>query len=459
MENNKQGQMKSNSYHKFEFNPKTGWFQSTKSGNRVYANKTAGHGKVLGGANTFARANAKELRSGEKFPYNPQGVSDTILYHCLRHDYVYYPHDFKDANQVERQRGFYDENADFHPNIKILYYPQSDGVVCNYCGHNTIFDVNMQNMTDLWCSQCGAEIDYMKLLGKEADFLVYSSSFDAGKELEDEKESVQTPYVPPQENPSYQQKGKYRKAYRGKEKSYADYIEENFGTGSNVEEESYTNNLDMPLQHIKTREYKPEPVKKWEPNTDLIIKSNRGNYEEETFSGFSFEEYENERDTIVAGTPRVYLDDDEPLQYIKTRPYNPAALKKRESDNVSGAAKAKAATGESLSELTFDEPLKFIKTREYKPAPVVQQTYHPELYKTEYVPAKDYTRAERAKRVDQAVCTLEDVFNKLSPEIPSMQDLIEKNDTKGQKQYGEKAEKEEFWSISDDADFSMFKKK
>ena len=157
---------------KFDFDKKRGWIQTTKSGNRVYANKHMGHGKVIGGANEFARANVREMRSPENFPENPQGVSDTILYHCLRHDYVYYPQDFVDTNGVQRKRGYYDEACNYHENIKILYYPQSSSAACGYCGHNNIFDVSAQNMDDFWCSQCGAAVDYVASLDAEYDFLI-----------------------------------------------------------------------------------------------------------------------------------------------------------------------------------------------------------------------------------------------------------------------------------------------
>lgn len=500
-------QNKVNSHGSFGFKPENGWFQRTKSGNDVYANKTYGHGKVLGGANAFAKANGKPLRSGEKFPYNPQGVSDTILYHCLRHDYVYYPHNFTDADGIMRQRGFYDENADFHPNIKMLYYPQSDGAVCKYCGHNTIFDVNLQNVSDLWCSQCGAEINYMKMLGEEADFLVYADCFRMGKQLE-VKVIPHTPYVQPKENPSYHREWKQRKP---SDKSYSDYLKENFGPGESVPmEPDYDGNPNAPLKYIKTREYNPAPVKKWEPNTELIIKSNTSGQNEDSFKGFSFEETGEEnytsgntyrRDTTEAGLtyweglldtvdpiwrsgipsmndleetygpdsskppkkkrkPEEKLSElkfDEPLEYIKTRANNPVPVKKWEEptrpDDKSGVALSRIL-------LDKDEPLQYIKTRPYNPAPVKpwEPTHSSEKKQTDYVPEHKYTVADEKTVAAKAVAALEDILDVFSNsvDVANMKDLEEPS----YKQKEREAERQEdSWSMNEDADYGMFRRK
>lgn len=243
------------SNYKFGFDMKKGWLQTTNSGNRVYANKHRGHGKVIGGANEFARANAKDLRSADKFPVNPQGVSDTVLYHCLRHDYVYYPQDFADVNGVQRKRGFYDEECNYHEKIEILYYPQSSGVVCKYCGHNTIFDVNAQKMDDFWCSQCGAEIDYMKQLDAEYDFLVDCPGiFFYAKDISNPELIIESNRNNSEENEKeLLRKQNEQKAFREKD---------------NNEEHISKLNFDEPLQYIKAREYNPAPVVKqtYEPH-------------------------------------------------------------------------------------------------------------------------------------------------------------------------------------------------
>lgn len=540
-------QNKVNSNGSFGFKPESGWFQRTKSGNDVYANKTYGHGKVLGGANAFAKANGKPLRSGEKFPYNPQGVSDTILYHCLRHDYVYYPHNFTDTDGIMRQRGFYDENADFHPNIKMLYYPQSDGVVCKYCGHNTIFDVNLQNVSDLWCSQCGAEINYMKMLGEEADFLVYADCFRMGKQLE-VKVIPHTPYVQPKENPSYHREWKQRKP---SDKSYSDYLKENFGPGESVPmEPDYDGNPNAPLKYIKTREYNPAPVKKWEPNTELIIKSNTSGQNEDSFKGFSFEETGKENytsgntyrgDTTEAGltyweglldtvdpiwrsgmpsmndleetygpdsskppkkkrkpeeklselkfdepleyiktraynpvpvkpwkpeqqnsspgtakrneisgvsTPHVHLEDDEPLQYIKTRPYNPAPVKPWEPEQQNLSRSTARRVEEPLGELQLDETLKYIKSRDNNSDK--QQSYYSEKYQTNYVPVHDYTVDNEKSIAGKAVASLDDILDVFLPS---------RDDVKMMAVERRASSRDASWRIDDDADYSMFKRK
>ncbi len=467
MENNSKNEVQMSGNAKFNFAPEKGWFQRTASGNEVYANKTYGHGKVLGGANAFARVNAKPLRPNGKFPHNPQGVSDTILYHCHRHDYVFYPSNFTDADGNMRQRGFYDENADFHPDIKMLYYPQSDGVVCRHCGHNTVFDVNLQNISDLWCSQCGAEIDYMKVMNAEWDFLVYADCFDKGKQLVIQN-APQTPYVQPQENPSYHREWKKPKS---SDKSYSDYIQENFGSGESGEGSlSKLENIDMPLSYIKTREYKPAPVKPWKPseNNKLAATSARSS-QEDSFKGFQFEDSpkndnvkktnkygeeipQGESTYMKSGTVEFWddvLDSAEPFWSSGGRP-SMTDLEDVYGENTNQRRE------ERLKPLSFDEPLTAIKTREYKPAPVVQQTYHPERYKVITGTRKGIYEESAKAHTEAVLSILEDIKDVFStPEytasdVANMKDLSDK--TKGE------YPAEEVWSVSNDADYSMFRR-
>ncbi len=232
----------------FGFDKKKGVIQTTKSGNSVYANKHRGRGRVLGGTNAFARANARELRSAEKFPVNTEGVSDTVLYHCLRHDYVFYPRDFIDADGVQRKCGFYDEACNYHGKIRILYYPQSGGAVCEYCGCHSVFDVNEQSVDDIWCPQCGAQIEYMNQLDAEYDFLVYcEDAFAYAFDVDTQQ---------------------------------ATFPEEEL----NIE---YTNTLNVyeenkeRLRYIPTRRFESRPIAEWKPNKKLIIESNINHSDEE----------------------------------------------------------------------------------------------------------------------------------------------------------------------------------
>ncbi len=229
------------SQYRFAFDKKKGWIQTTRSGNRVYANRHVGHGRVLGGANDFARVNARDLRSAEKFPVNPEGISDTVLYHCLRHDYVFFPRDFTDTNGVQRKHGYYDEEANYHEKIRILYYPKSGGAVCGYCGHHIIFDVNEQDMDDIWCTECGAEINYMNQLDSEYDFLVwcqdaFAYAFDVDNQTE----------IFPKEELNIE----YTKTLH-----------------------VYEENREK-IRFITTRQFESRPIKEWKPNKKLIVESN-----------------------------------------------------------------------------------------------------------------------------------------------------------------------------------------
>ena len=338
---------------KFDFDKKRGWLQTTKSGNRVYTNKHRGHGKVLGGANEFARANARDLRSAEKFPVNPQGVSDTILYHCLRHDYVFYPQDFTDINGVQRNRGYYDEECNHHENIRILYYPQSSGVACKFCGHNTIFDVNAQNMDDLWCLQCGAAINYMETLAEEYDFLVDCPGvFSYAKDISNPKEVIPEEVIIQYTNT--------KNVYVG---------------------------IEEPLRYIRTRQFEENPIKEWKPNTELIIESNRNDSEEVELSSLDYDAASFQYFGEEGRTAQEMREEE-----IRKKIEQEELLRKQ---NEQKAFREKHYNEEHISKLDFDEPLQYIKTREYNPAPVVKQTYEPHKYnskKSKKVGLKEFVR-------------------------------------------------------------------
>ena len=445
---------------KFDFDKKKGWIQTTKSGNRVYANKHMGHGKVIGGANDFARANVREMRSPENFPENPQGVSDTILYHCLRHDYVYYPQDFVDTNGVQRKRGYYDEACEYHENIKILYYPQSSGVVCKYCGHNTIFDVNGQNMDDFWCSQCGAEINYMKQLDEEYDFLVYADAFASAKAIKS-SDVPKTEYVPPQKNESYHMP---RKKFRGQEMSYGDYLKETFETS--VEEGELSKlSLDDSLEYIQTREYNPAPVKEWKPSGGPKVTKVNGITTRE-YNPAPVKEWKPNEDVKTTQASRVVREakvlKTTEVNGIVTREYNPEKPQEWEPNTnliIASNQGNRERRKRRLKQLEFDEPLQYIKTREYKPAPVVQQTYRPENYRAEYVSKSEIDRKSSNKEIlEQAVMVFEDVLEIFSPsdKVATIKGMDVTVDAEGKRWKTDPDA--DVWSVSDDADYDMFKK-
>lgn len=497
---------KATSISKYGFVLSTGWIQTTKSGNSVYANKNKGHGKVLGGANAFARANKREIRPTDKFPENPKGISDTIFYHCLRHDYVFFPHDFTDINGVERKGGYYDEEGNYYVNVRILYNPQSDGAVCKYCGHNTVFDVNHQNMEDLWCSQCGAEINYFGLLDKDCDFLVFSNAFYSAKVINPEQE-ILTQYVPPVENESYRKplEERRKELRNGRDNPYLDYIRENFGESDIPDEEIKGFNTEE-LQYIKAREYKPEAVKKWEPNVSLIIESNVADktkcdeprrkyddvyaaksdpsvvkivkpivldddeplqyiksrkYNPEPVKKWERNPSESERRKYGGNILNpIVLDDNEPLQYIKTREYNPEPVKEwkplTEQNNIATSRNISETDDgeESLSVLNFDEPLQHIKTREYNPKPVVSQTYEPHKYQTVQVPYKEYQKQKVNHNIEQVENILEDIMENFT--LASY--IMEKFGGEGVKLCETPSEEEESWKLRDDVDYSIFRR-
>ncbi|MBR4965744.1 MAG: hypothetical protein IKY53_04545, partial [Lachnospiraceae bacterium] len=149
------------------------------------------------------------------------------------------------------------------------------------------------------------------------------------------------------------------------------------------------------INGIVTREYKPEKPKEWEPNTNLIIASNQENRER----------------------------------------------RKRR-----------------LKRLEFDEPLQYIKAREYKPASVVQQTYHPEEYKTEYVERQEYEKISREEMKGQAMMVFEDIIEIFSPsdKVVTIKGLEVTSDAERQNRKADPAA--DAWSVRDDADYDLFKK-
>lgn len=157
---------------KFDFSE--GKLKQTHNGQMIYVNKNNAGGKVVAGVSDFANLNMQPIRENTNFPQNPYGMSETVFYHCLYHDYIFYPADFIDTQGVHRKSGYYDEQGNYYKELHIHHKPNDKGIVCKYCGHNAVVNLNEESLKNLVCPKCGAPLDYAEAVSLDRDYLVNS---------------------------------------------------------------------------------------------------------------------------------------------------------------------------------------------------------------------------------------------------------------------------------------------
>ncbi len=166
--------MSENMNQNLKFNFSEGKVQQTHNGQFIYVNRNSAGGKVVAGASDFADLNKQPIRENTDFPQNPYGMSETVFYHCLHHDYIFYPADFIDTQGTHRKRGYYDEKGNYYKELHIHHKPNDKGVVCKYCGHNAVINLNEESLKNIVCPKCGAPLDYVEAVSLDRDYLVNS---------------------------------------------------------------------------------------------------------------------------------------------------------------------------------------------------------------------------------------------------------------------------------------------
>lgn len=166
--------MSDNIKQELKFNLSNGKLQQTHNGKMIYVNKNSAGGKVVAGVSDFANLNMQPIRENTNFPQNPYGMSETVFYHCLHHDYIFYPADFIDTQGVHRKSGYYDEQGNYYKELHIHHKPNDKGIVCKYCGHNAVVNLNEESLKNIVCPSCGAPLDYVEAVSLDRDYLVNS---------------------------------------------------------------------------------------------------------------------------------------------------------------------------------------------------------------------------------------------------------------------------------------------
>ena len=166
--------MSDNIEQELKFNLSDGKLQQTHNGKMIYVNKNNAGGKVVAGVSDFANLNMQPIRENTNFPQNPYGMSETVFYHCLHHDYIFYPADFIDTQGVHRKSGYYDEQGNYYKELHIHHKPNDKGIVCKYCGHNAVVNLNEESLKNIVCPSCGAPLDYVEAVSLDRDYLVNS---------------------------------------------------------------------------------------------------------------------------------------------------------------------------------------------------------------------------------------------------------------------------------------------
>lgn len=97
-----------------------------------------------------------------------------IYYYGRRHDYVYYPESWTDAESGRRyEKGYYDENGEFYDSVAFQKNGRYENVVCycQYCGTESLLNLdNRSGSTQtMLCPGCGAPLEIRSVLDEIAD--------------------------------------------------------------------------------------------------------------------------------------------------------------------------------------------------------------------------------------------------------------------------------------------------
>ncbi len=103
---------------------------------------------------------SESCREESKFPVPVAQVLNATVYHCKRHDYVYYPETVENAEGVRYRAGYYDETGKYYSELKLYHGFPEEGLVCKYCGHRMMED-ELEGMEELKCPNCDASFELL----------------------------------------------------------------------------------------------------------------------------------------------------------------------------------------------------------------------------------------------------------------------------------------------------------
>ena len=101
---------------------------------------------------------SESCREESKFPVPVAQVLNATVYHCKRHDYVYYPETVENAEGVRYRAGYYDETGKYYSELKLYHGFPEEVLVCKYCGHRMMED-ELEGMEELKCPNCDASFE------------------------------------------------------------------------------------------------------------------------------------------------------------------------------------------------------------------------------------------------------------------------------------------------------------
>ena len=100
----------------------------------------------------------ENYRENADFPVPVEQAGNATVYHCKRHDYVYYPETVKNAEGVRYRAGYYDETGKYYKELMVFCGVAEEGITCKYCGHR-MQATEIEDMEDLKCPNCDASFE------------------------------------------------------------------------------------------------------------------------------------------------------------------------------------------------------------------------------------------------------------------------------------------------------------
>lgn len=106
-------------------------------------------------------------RSSQPYGWHSTSSATIRFYHCVSHDYNYYPEDWTAEDGKSFEAGYYDENGQHYNNVLIV--GSTTMLRCAYCGNRMVYQWKEGNLPT--CDRCGAqfEIDITDTAEVESD--------------------------------------------------------------------------------------------------------------------------------------------------------------------------------------------------------------------------------------------------------------------------------------------------
>ncbi len=123
------------------------------------------------GSTAYRQTTPLRARTHQPTNYRFGSTHPTYTYQCRRHDYVFYPIDWRDeSTNTVYQKGYYDEQGNRYDNLILKNNERYENVPmhCPYCDSTAVRDLTDDTQT-MSCEHCGGNMIIDAILDEKAD--------------------------------------------------------------------------------------------------------------------------------------------------------------------------------------------------------------------------------------------------------------------------------------------------